>query len=303
MTVAMSLPWSKTVADEDFSDLVRACLIVTVLLCVIVPLITVPEKSREETEKLPPQLAEIILREKPPVPVPEPPPPPVETVEPEPVPEPPLEAVKAEVAQTVSEAREKARSAGVLAFANDLAALRDLVPQESLRDTASLTRGEGAAATVDRSVIAAADGGRRANINVADLSTAVGGVALAAAESTRVEGTPDPEAPRGAVRLVATPEEPSRSIEDVRRVFDANKGAIYAIYNRELRKQPGLVGKVVLALTIEPDGRVSVCEVVSAELDSDAMLQRLVQRVQMFDFGARDVAVTRISYPVHFLPS
>jgi hypothetical protein len=28
-----------------------------------------------------------------------------------------------------------------------------------------------------------------------------------------------------------------------------------------------------------------------------------VRRVQLFNFGEKDVAVTRISYPVHFLPT
>ena len=47
----------------------------------------------------------------------------------------------------------------------------------------------------------------------------------------------------------------SRSIEDVRLVFERNKGSIYAIYNRALREEPGLQGKVVLKLTIAPDGQ------------------------------------------------
>ena len=48
----------------------------------------------------------------------------------------------------------------------------------------------------------------------------------------------------------------SRSIEDVRLVFERNKGSIYAIYNRALREEPALQGKVVLKLTIAPSGSV-----------------------------------------------
>ena len=48
----------------------------------------------------------------------------------------------------------------------------------------------------------------------------------------------------------------SRSIEDVRLVFERNKGSIYAIYNRALRDEPSLQGKVVLKLTIAPSGSV-----------------------------------------------
>jgi TonB family protein len=94
-----------------------------------------------------------------------------------------------------------------------------------------------------------------------------------------------------------------RSIEDVRRVFDANKGAIFAIYNRALRQDPTLQGKVVLRLVIDPTGRVAGVEVVTSELEDDGLVAKIVNRVRMFDFGQRDVGTTTISYPVHFLPT
>ena len=263
-----------------------------------------PEKTRLEKEKLPPQLAEIILKKvkpkpPPPVPVPEP-----EMVEAKPDAEkPPEEVVQAPVPQTVKQARDKAKVSGLLAFSDQLAALRELAPVDALNDTASLSRGEGVAAKVDRAMLTAKKGGRRANVNAANLSSEVGGVALSAAESTVVEAPEEFVAKTGAVRLANVDDVPHRSIEDVRRVFDANKGAIYAIYNRALRQEPGLVGKVVLELVIEPDGTVSMCDVLSTDLESQEMLKRLIRRVQLFDFGERSVASTKISYPVHFLPS
>ena len=131
-----------------------------------------------------------------------------------------------------------------------------------------------------------------------------GGVALSGQETTRVEAPVEEEAglPVGAMRVAKAPDS-SRSIEDVRRVFDANKGAIYAIYNRALRANPGLAGKVVLELTIEPDGSVSDCSVSSSEIEDDDLLRKITRRVQLFNFGAQAVTVTKISYPVHFLPS
>ncbi len=48
----------------------------------------------------------------------------------------------------------------------------------------------------------------------------------------------------------------SRSIEEIKLVFERNKGAIYAIYNRALREDPSLQGKVVLELKISPSGEV-----------------------------------------------
>jgi hypothetical protein len=45
----------------------------------------------------------------------------------------------------------------------------------------------------------------------------------------------------------------SRSIEEIKLVFERNKGAIYALYNRALRDDPALQGKVVLELKIAPE--------------------------------------------------
>ena len=60
-------------------------------------------------------------------------------------------------------------------------------------------------------------------------------------------------------------------------VFDQNKGAIYALYNRALRRDPTLQGKMVLKLTIEPSGAVSLCEIVSSEIE-DEELERKIQK-------------------------
>jgi hypothetical protein len=174
----------------------------------------------------------------------------------------------------------------------------------SLNDTSAIKRGTGKKARLDRSLLTAKDGKRQAAVNVANLSRDTGGVALAGRSTTRVDAPAEEQATAAStVRSVNRSKKSERSIEKVRKVFDANKGAIYAIYNRALRKNPDLLGKIVLELIIEPDGRVSDCRVVSTELDDKKMVAKLVRRVQLFDFGERDVAVTKISYPVHFLPS
>ena len=86
-------------------------------------------------------------------------------------------------------------------------------------------------------------------------------------------------------------------------IFDRNKGAIYSIYNRALRQNPTLQGKVVLQLTITPSGKVSRCTVVSSELDDAALGDKIAQRVKLFDFGAEDVNEVTITYPIDFLPA
>lgn len=95
----------------------------------------------------------------------------------------------------------------------------------------------------------------------------------------------------------------SRSIEEIRLVFERHKGAIYALYNRALREDPALQGKVVLELRITPDGSVSAIRLVSSELKAEALESKLLARVRQFDFGAKDVEVMVVSWPVDFLPS
>jgi len=95
----------------------------------------------------------------------------------------------------------------------------------------------------------------------------------------------------------------SRALEDVRLVFERNKGSIYAIYNRALRDEPALQGKVVLKLTISPAGSVVDCRIVSSELKMPEVEAKLLARIKTFDFGAKDVNEMAINYPLDFLPS
>jgi protein TonB len=95
----------------------------------------------------------------------------------------------------------------------------------------------------------------------------------------------------------------SRSIEEIKLVFERNKGAIYAIYNRALREEPALQGKVVLELKIAPSGGVVECRIVSTELKAAELEAKLLARIRQFDFGSKDVEQMVVSWPVDFLPS
>ena len=95
----------------------------------------------------------------------------------------------------------------------------------------------------------------------------------------------------------------SRSIEEIKLVFERNKGAIYAIYNRALRDDPSLQGKVVVELKIAPSGEVVDVKVLSSELKASELERKLLARIKGFDFGSKDVDAMVVSWPVDFLPS
>ena len=90
---------------------------------------------------------------------------------------------------------------------------------------------------------------------------------------------------------------------EIQIVFDQNKSAIYSLYNRALRKDPTLQGKLVLRLTIAPSGKITDIELVSSELGDAALERKLVQRIKMFNFGAKQVDAVTLTYPIDFLPA
>jgi TonB family protein len=107
----------------------------------------------------------------------------------------------------------------------------------------------------------------------------------------------------GAARRTGSSGKASRSREEIELVFDRNKGAIFALYNRALRSDPTLEGKLVLRLTIAPSGEVTFCEVVSSELGDPDLEQKLVSRVKLFRFEAKDVEPITTTKPIDFFPA
>jgi hypothetical protein len=96
----------------------------------------------------------------------------------------------------------------------------------------------------------------------------------------------------------------SRTDEEIQIVFDRYKAAFYRDYNRELRRNPTLQGKMVLRLTIEPDGAVSMCVLQSTDMDAPDLVAQVVGRVKTINFGAKDgVKAVTIVYPIDFLPA
>src|SRR5262249_19277127 len=97
---------------------------------------------------------------------------------------------------------------------------------------------------------------------------------------------------------------PSRTDEEIQIVFDRYKSAFYRDYNRELRRNPTLQGKMVLRLTIEPDGAVSMCQLQSTDMDAPDLVAQVLSRTRTINFGAKDgVQAVTIVYPIDFLPA
>jgi hypothetical protein len=96
----------------------------------------------------------------------------------------------------------------------------------------------------------------------------------------------------------------ARTDEEIQIVFDRYKSSFYRLYNRELRNNPALKGQMVVRLTIEPDGSVSMCALQSSDMNAPDLANQVVSRVKTINFGAKEgVQAVTISYPIDFLPA
>jgi protein TonB len=315
------LPWSTGFEQERrFKRLLGGTTGVLVLLALLFSFAPVAERDPGEAVQIPERFARLIVEPPPPPPPvvrkpPEPPPveekapePPEPVAEekaaPEPEPEPAPPAPEPQVDRT-QQARERASAAGLLPFAKELASLRDDDSTKDLGKTRELSaKGAGDAPATERSLITSSVGTSSGGINTAALSRNTGGSGLAGRETTEVASPVADLGPAGgAVTRSGRSNRGSRSREEIERVFDRNKGAIYALYNRALRQNPALQGKLVLRLTIASDGRVTFCEVVSSELGDPELEHKLVQRVLLFKFEPKDVEAITTTKPIDFFPA
>lgn len=228
-------------------------------------------------------------------------------------------------------ARKKASGVGLLAMKNELADLtgaplavqlnKDIKPGPGVGAGTGAGVGAGTEQGLPvRAMITANAGKGSGGINTAAYSRDTGGGGLAGRSSTLVEGVAGggggggagggggsakggSGAGPGGTLAKGTSGKSSRSIEEIKLVFERNKGAIYALYNRALRDDPSLQGKVVLKLSIAPSGAVTDCRIESSELKAADLEAKLLARIRQFDFGAKDVDVMVVTWPVDFLPS
>ncbi len=312
---SLSLPWSISAEDERrFRKIVTIVLAVTLVLGIAIPMLPTFQKPVEQEVELPPRVAKLIF-EKRTAPKPKPKPKVVEKKpEPKPVTKkkplpkkktPPKVAKKPEPkpkkppVDALEQARKKASSAGLLALQDSLADLRDQSVDE-LKGSRQLNDSGSTAKKTERALITSKVGSGSAGINTSNMSRSTGSTQLAARTATEVKSS---IVKTSLKKNAKNARSPSRSQEDIQIVFDKNKSAIFNIYNRALRKNPALQGKLVVQLTIAPSGKVTAINMVSSELGDKALERKLLARIKMINFGAKPVDSVTITYPIDFLPA
>lgn len=322
-----AMHWNASPDEERrFRIIVAVCLILALMFSLVTPMIEVPEVAREEAERLPPRLAKLILEKRK---VEPPPPPKVEIPEPEPEPEPekPKPEEKPEVEKPakpdpkpepeptpkprpkeppkvdIEAARKKAASSGVLAMTDMLADLREAQPTVSLTSNKKLQSGGNEERKQSRSILVANAARGSGGINTAKLSRTTGGTALASRQTTEVVSRIESIEATAVGKGTGGRGGSGRSQEEITRVMNANYTPIFSIYQRALRKNPMLRGKVVFKITIAPSGKVTECKVISSELGDAKLERKLVLRIKRINFGAKEVKAVTVNFPIDFLPN
>ena len=301
------LPWTPTEAEQRrLRRVLGAVLGLFIGFGVVIPFLPEPPKT-DAPPVVPERVVEFLLERPKPKPKP---PPPVEM--PKPLEVPKVEApVVVPVPPRVKEPprpkpdpRQKAANTGLLALSQQLSELRQL-DVNTKTDAKPLNAGAGEKTRVDRALLTAKTGQGSGGIAVSTVSSGFGGGAasLKGHDTARVTAPPSSAPAADVVERSGSSAKASRTREEIELVFDRNKSAIYALYSRALRDKPALQGKVVLEVTIAPSGEVTDCKVVSSELNDADLERKLVARVRMFRFEARDVATMTTTKPIEFFPA
>lgn len=264
-------------SDRRFKRLVLLLAIPALIAGLIIPFIKITGLLQEKL--LQPQRYAKLIQQKPE------PPKPVEEKKPEAKPQLTKE-------QKLERAREKARKA--MKQFDELAALRDAnLPTVSQQMSASIIT-----SSSNRASFAASAGqgsGGIGEIGVVEHGTSRTG--LGSRNTTGVRSNIGGRG-EGMGKIVK-----GRTLEEIQLVFDRTKGAFYTMYVREQRQRPDMAGKVTVRLTIAPDGSVKSCRVIASELSHPEFEKKVVARVLLMDFGAKDVGDFTIDYPILFFPS
>ncbi len=289
--------------DQRFRKTLGTALLVCLLFAVIVPFIKLPLLALQEEAEPYAKHDVIVILPKEALP----PPPPLPSKPKEKlVQQKQIEKQQPSAAAAEPQAEEQVQDQGILAFRDKLESIKETPIVASLGAKAQINTDD-SAARPDRSMLTTNAPGTSGGIKLAALSRSVGGGtgdargAVQGSALTRASSGIRAAGPGN--RPLSSGPGPSRTDEEIQIVFDRYKSALYRLYNRELRNDPTLQGKMILRLTIEPDGSVSFCQLHSTDMNAPDLSAQVVGRVKTFDFGAKEVPAVTIVYPIDFLPA
>ena len=306
-----NLPWVDHQEDRSF----RRIMIVTLLLFlgagVVLNSIKLPEVVQKNLVDVSPRLAKLILEKqkiKPPPPKKEKP---KEAKKKEPekkkkeIPKEKKKEKKKEVKKP--DAREVAKKSGLIALSDELEDLRESFALDDVLKLPQQTSGKQEVKVATASDLLTSNAQKTSGgIKTDTLNRTIKTNELTQRQTTRVESKIESDGKKLAKASTSKSQQGTgakRSEDEIERVFQQNKGGIFNIYNRALRKNPSLAGQVVVELTIAPGGQVTAVKILSSELGDEALERKLMLKIKKFKFSNSSVAEITVTYPIDFLPS
>ncbi len=282
------LPWSPSEEMERrFRVILRNLVIALAIIAVLIWFLP-HRRVVQNTESLPERVVQLVM-EPPPPPPPPPPPKPEKPLEKAPVTPKPQVPVDPRV--------KASKSAAVF---DALAQLRDLDVDKFAKNQPKTT--DPGDVSVQRSLIQSKAAGTSGGISAPTSSGLASG--SGSLNGIRTAQVKDPTLASGGPGTRAGGSgKASRGSEEIALVFTRNKGAIDAMYARALRDSPALQGKVVLEITIAPSGDITTARIISSELKDPEFESKLLARIRLFKFEAKDVATLTATKPIDFFPA
>jgi len=301
--------------DKSFNTILAILLLGYLIVAVVVPFIKQVEVPREIKERPPAQLAKIMLKEKQ-LPLPK-----KELIKPKK--KPPIKKVKTKDKKKAKPkeklkqptpvnkselAKTKAHSSGLATMKDELFAMREAFTVTPVAST-KLNNNKSKATTIKRKLLAAATNKQSSQLTQAQLSKTVASDAISTKNTEHIRlGKEEILADNLASSNVLAENDSKSSLAQrsemsIRRTLEAHKARLYALYNRALRKDPLLKGKVLFVIEIQPKGNISHVSIKSSALNNAKLERQLIVILRRIKFPVADVSVMTTIWAIDFLPS
>lgn len=298
--------------DKKFANILALLIVVYVVFAIVIPFVDRIEIPRAVKEQIPPQLTRIMLKEK-------------QT----PTPEKMIEKTKTKaedikIEDKVSEekvpekiidtpiklpktkqdiAKKKAKSSGLAAMKDELFSMRDAF-EVNPNVTQALTSNKTEQTKVKRKLLSAKANLKSQGIESAKISKVVTSDELSTHNTQKVRLSEEEliaEA-SGVNNTAKATLANIRSEMKLRQTLEGNKARLYTLYNRVLRKDPFLKGKVLFEIEILPNGKVNNVIIQTSELNNTKLERQLTLILKSIDFGEENVEVMKTIWAIEFLP-
>ncbi|PKI13828.1 hypothetical protein CXF71_14620 [Colwellia sp. 12G3] len=300
----LSNVFQDTTQDKKFSRILQSLIGLYLLIAVVVPFIEQVEVSREIKEKVPVQLAKIMLKEKK-LPIPDKPKEkPIEEKKPEELKDKPEKKVEPPKTKRQA-AKQKAQSSGLAAMKDELFAMREAFEVKPA-STTKLNKTNAAEVKVQRKLLASAANTQSSTLSAANTTQTVASDELSTRNTQQVRLSAEEvlaSTDTAVAESLAAQKSGQRSEVALRRTLEANKSRLYARYNRALRKDPFLKGKVLFEIEILPSGKVNKVTIKSSELNNAKLELQLTSILRAIKFSTESVGTVVTIWAIDFLPS